>query len=51
VRRVVGPDPVDQLIGGDEPVDVDEKSNENAALAGMTDVEALPVNMCLDIAE
>jgi hypothetical protein len=51
VRGLVGPYPIDQPIHRDRTVDVDQKGNQDATLAGMTDLETLPVETSLDIAE
>ncbi len=51
VRKVVRPDPVDQLVGRDRTVDVDQQRREDASLASVTDVQATPVEQSLDVAE
>ena len=51
MRRLVRPHPIDQLVRRDGPVHVDEQGDEDAPLARMTDVEPLPVESSLDVAE
>ncbi len=51
VRRLISPHAIDELIGRDRMIDVDQQCDEHAALADMPDVEALPVQPRLDVAE
>ena len=51
VRRVVRPHPIDQLVGRDRIVDVDKQCHQNAPLACVPDVQAVPIEQSLDVAE
>ncbi len=51
VWSVVRPHPVDQLVGRNGIVDVDKQCRQNAPLACMPDVQPLPVEQSLDVAE
>ena len=51
VRKVVRPDPIDQLVGRDRIVDVDQQRHEDTSLACVPDVEATPIKQSLDVAE
>jgi hypothetical protein len=51
VRWLVGPHPINELARRDRTVDVNQESDEDAPLAGMTDLKPLPVEANLDVAE
>ena len=50
-RRLVGPDPIDQLIGRYWAVGVHQQSAEYAPLARVPRIEPSPVDVSLDVAE
>jgi len=51
MRKLVCPYPIDQLICADRTIHVNQQSDEKAPLAGVPDIQALPVYPGLDIAE
>ena len=51
VRSVVRPHPVDQLVRRNRSVHVDQQRRQHTPLAGVADVQPLPVEAGLDVAE
>ena len=55
VRRTAGPlgppvrpDPIDELVDGHHPVDIDQQRHQNAPLSGMPDPHEAPVDTRLE---
>jgi hypothetical protein len=51
VWRFVRPHAIYELIRRDSMIDVDQKGDQDTPLTDVTDLEALPVESCLDVAE
>jgi hypothetical protein len=51
VWKRIGPNSIDELVRRDGVVDVDKKRDEDASLAGMSDLETAPVQRSLDVSE